>query len=329
MGDTSIEWTDCSWNPVRGCARVSPGCEHCYAEGTARRMDHPGGLYEGLTTMGKHGPKWRGHARYAPDKLGDPLKWKSPRKIFVASMSDPFHHDVRDEHLDEIFAIMVLAGWHTYQLLTKRVERALEYLIDPNRESRVRDAVGRLRKLGYYGVDLDSADMEWPLPNLHLVASCENQEWLDKRVPVLLKCPAVVRGVSCEPLLGPIVFGPKMLGQSSDCPECGPDVQVDDDGCCIHCGRDCMWYGLDWVVTGGESGRLARECRIDDITAIVAQCHARQVPCFVKQLGAVPMFPIGSGLYSRLPLKDKKGGDITEWPEALQVRQWPREAGAQ
>jgi protein gp37 len=121
MGAASdIEWTDATWNLVRGCALVSPGCEKCYAMRFAHRFSGEGKRYEGLTVVGKHGPRWTGRARPAPEVLSDPLRWKRPRRIFVNSMSDLFHEDVTNEYIAAVFGVMAATPRHTYQILTKR-----------------------------------------------------------------------------------------------------------------------------------------------------------------------------------------------------------------
>lgn len=114
MSDNSkIEWTDATWNPVRGCTKISPGCAHCYAETFAERFRGvPGHPFEFGFDL-----------RLVPEKLGDPIRWSKPKKIFVNSMSDLFHEDVPDEYIENVCRVMMAANWHTYQILTKRVER--------------------------------------------------------------------------------------------------------------------------------------------------------------------------------------------------------------
>jgi protein gp37 len=269
MSNTSIEWTSKVWNVTRGCARVSAGCGTgvaggCYAERQAHRFSGPGMPYEGLTKMGKHGPQWTGRCIFVPEKLDEPLHWKKPARIFVNSMSDLFHDDITNEQISTVFSVMADCPQHTFQILTKRPARMLEAL------EWIEEHSG-----GHHG--------NWPLQNVHLGVSCENQETANERIPILLKCPAGVRFVSAEPLLGAIAFGEKHLGQGSDCPECGWGVLVDEEGCCATCGEYSMWYGLDWVIVGGESGPRRRDCEVEWIHSIVEQCEGVGVPCFVKQ----------------------------------------------
>lgn len=141
MGDTTIAWTDKVWNCLRGCSKVSAGCKNCYAEKMAARFCGPGSPFSGTIGLDR---KWTGKIRLAPHKLDEPLRWRKPRRIFVASMSDPFHDGVPDEFLDQVFAVMALADWHSFQLLTKRAERMRSYLTDPATPYRVLRAIDAL-----------------------------------------------------------------------------------------------------------------------------------------------------------------------------------------
>ncbi|HEY5235604.1 MAG TPA: DUF5131 family protein, partial [Rhabdochlamydiaceae bacterium] len=115
---SAIEWTDATWNPVRGCTKISPGCMHCYAKTFAERFRGvPGHPYEQGFNL-----------RVVPEKLHEPLKWKSPRKIFVNSMSDLFHPGVPDSYIEQVAHVMMEGNWHQYQVLTKRAERLKELL---------------------------------------------------------------------------------------------------------------------------------------------------------------------------------------------------------
>lgn len=161
---SSIEWTDATWNPVRGCTKVSPGCKHCYAETFAERWrGTPGHPYE------------RGFdLRLVPEKLEDPLRWRTPRKVFVNSMSDLFHEDVPTTFVHRVFAVMAEASQHTFQVLTKRSARLLEL----------------------------AAELDWPR-NVWMGVSVED-EARSVRAGDLARVPAAVRFLSVEPLLGPI-----------------------------------------------------------------------------------------------------------------------------
>lgn len=165
MADNSaIEWTEATWNPVTGCDRISPGCAHCYARTFAERWRGvPGHAYEQGFDM-----------RLWPERIDQPLRWKRPRQIFVNSMSDLFHPDVPDEFIAEVFATMVEADWHAFQILTKRPERLLE-LAD---------------------------ELPWP-PHVWMGVSIENRRFVH-RADLLREVPAAIRFISAEPLLGPL-----------------------------------------------------------------------------------------------------------------------------
>ena len=158
MGDkTKIQWTDATWNPLRGCSRVSDGCRNCYAESVAHRFSGPGMPYEGLTRIVNSHPTWTGEVRMIPELLDQPLRWTRPRRIFVNSMSDLFHEKVPDHFIDRVFGAMwachVCAGGqskHVFQILTKRAKRMRDYLRQNRREHWARS-----------GVVLESC---WPYP---------------------------------------------------------------------------------------------------------------------------------------------------------------------
>jgi protein gp37 len=305
MGDKSaIQWTDATWNPVRGCAIVSPGCTNCYAMKRAHMMNHRGGAYEGLTTThGTHRrPVWTGKAIEVPRLLDQPIRWQRPRMIFVNSMSDLFHDDISDEFRDKVFATMALAPQHTYQVLTKRSEEMLEYWSMEWRFALIEGAA-QLMWSGRHGGEDPSAWLAvQSLPNLWLGISAENQIRLEERVPNLLECHfGGKRWVSAEPLLSELRFRarPKHIATYLD--------------------------GLDWVVAGGESGHGARECRAMWIRDIVRQCREASTACFVKQLGARWSFDEETEHSDWLfcKINHSKGGDPKEWPEDLRVQEYP------
>lgn len=309
MADTAIDWTDKVWNPVRGCAIVSAGCKNCYAMRQAHRFSRPGAAYEGLTQLTKRGPVWTGAARFVPDKLPEPLTWSTPARVFVNSMSDLFHGDVTDEEIAAVFGVMAGCPQHTFQILTKRPARMLEWFrwvaadVDapPVQVCEV-EAANR--------IDCDQLAPPWPLPNVWLGVSVEDQPTADARIPLLLQTPAAVRFVSAEPLLGPIDLDYYM--EAGRC-EAAPDAR------------------LHWVIAGGESGPGARPCCVSWLRNIVHDCEHAGVPVFVKQMGARPYeaadsaplddgaWPVGNWLH----FDDRKGGDPAEWTEYLRVRQFP------
>lgn len=301
MGDNSkIQWTDATWNCIRGCTKVSAGCKHCYAETFAERFrgvkGHP---YE-------HGFD----LRLVPEKLDEPLRWKKPRRIFVNSMSDLFHPDVPDEYIDRVWATMLLAPQHTFQVLTKRPERMMKYLSgSPYRYQQVlrwADVLrGDRRRLCSIGVN---NPVTFPAKWLHLGVSVENQEAADERIPLLLQTPAAVRFLSIEPLLGMLDLSPWLVS---------------------HEMQGVEKNRITWVIVGGESGPKARPCNLDWIRSIVRQCKSAGVPCFVKQLGAHVFEPHDScnlaclERFHFIPLRHCKGADPNEWPEDLRVREYP------
>lgn len=332
---TSIEWTDTTWNPVRGCSRVSPGCDHCYAMGQAHRFSGAGGPYEGLTTIRRGKVDWSGRVRFVPEALDVPLHWRKPRRVFVNSMSDLFHASLSNEEIAAVFGVMAACPRHTFQVLTKRARRMREWFEWAGRldlgklAGAAATALGRDRT-GPRAVPLAAT---WPLPNVWLGVSAEDQQRADERIPDLIATPAAVRFVSAEPLLGPIDLHQYVSHF------CGCGIPGDAcDGWKSREGCPCAPKRLDWCIAGGESGHGARPCDVAWIRSIVEQCRTAEVPCFVKQLGAnVEHFgryapqpvrydrvdPYGCAHLHRIRLRDRKGADPSEWPAELRVRQFP------
>lgn len=263
---SKIQWTEETWNPVTGCTRVSPGCQHCYAEIMARRLIGFGQpQYQG--TIDKNG-RWNGQLNFVETAIEKPMRRKQPTTYFVNSMSDLFHEAVEFEWLDRIWQVMSQTPQHTYQILTKRAN------LLPQRVRAMVDA---------YGV----------LPNVWIGVSVENQHYADGRIPLLSATPAAVRFLSCEPLLETLQIQRYLLD--------GYHKQFKPS---VH-----------WVIVGGESGPGARPFDPTWAIGIIRQCRNAGVAPFVKQLGSNPV---------GLDLKDSKGGDIDEWPEELQVREFPQ-----
>lgn len=396
-----IAWTEQTWNPIRGCSRVSEGCRHCYAERVAGRFSGPGKPYEGLITIGEKGPRWNGKVRLVYDQLHKPIHWRRHRRIFVNSMSDLFHEGLSDEDRDKVFAVMlaceVLAPrkdfapglGHVFQALTKRPEVMRRYLsADPV------ELVKRWAKAGDYNIHVDDGNVmfselvesaashrtgedgvriietkQWgfvdqifPLRNAWLGVSVEDQASADARIPLLLETPAVVRWVSYEPAIGPVDFGLS----SATCTCCdrwssrwvrlhrpvvsempfGPltsaapgvyrassnrhgalSVQaLDGKPIGIKPAEFDALPRLDWVVIGGESGPGARPFDLVWARSVIAQAKDTGCKVFVKQLGssAVDGWLSTRAMQQRvLRLQDRKGGDPSEWPEDLRVREWP------
>ncbi len=310
---TPIEWTDATWNPLRGCSRVSQGCVNCYAEVMAARFSGPGQWGEGLAQMvrgpgGKVDHRWTGKVVLAEDQLDQPLRWRRPRRIFVNSTSDLFHESVPDDWIDRIFAVMALCPQHTFQVLTKRPEWMRQYMRDAR--ERVMDIVcdracdedwpvllvfppNHIPPDSMSGRRVDIT--AWPLPNVWLGTSAEDQATADARIPDLLATPAAVRFLSAEPLLGPLDLERAWHGDSALEGECWGECAWCDLGyppmhncqkgrqssAALSKGRD----GLDWVITGGESGPGARPMHPDWARSLRDQCVAAGVPFFFKQWG--------------------------------------------
>lgn len=309
---TGIEWTDATWNPIRGCSRVSEGCRHCYAETVAARFSGPGQPYEGLARFvdrpgGPREARWTGKVALVGDQLLTPLRWRRPRRIFVNSMSDLFHEAVPDEWIDRIFAVMALAPHHTFQILTKRPERMRAYFAEtwqpaPARELAIGDETislpaearpgDRWDQIEHAIDDLTNDPMfdkdrfwttegaligrpAWPrrpIPNVWLGVSVENQASADARIPLLLDTPAAVRFISAEPLLGHIDLSALDIGGGLAWNALGRS-KGGVTGC------------LDWVIVGGESGPGARAMQAGWARSLRDQRAAAGVAFFFKQWG--------------------------------------------
>lgn len=304
MGNTNIEWCDKVWNPVRGCSKVSAGCANCYAERVAQRFSGPGLPYEGLATA----KGWTGKVRLVEDALTAPLGWRKPQRIFVNSMSDLFHEALSDDAIDEVFSVMALAGYHTFQVLTKRPQRMRDYALRVA-ASKPHDAVNSAVFDAVNAVHGGFAS--WPLPNVWLGVSVEDQATADARIPVLLDTPAAVRFVSYEPALGPVEFQ-RDRGWLAPFRETSPSLDRSPR--------------IDWLIAGGESGPNARSCNVAWLRGPAKDCLEAGVAVFMKQLGARPWAYIDSHeseLRHIFWLRNRKGGDPAEWPEDLRLRQFP------
>jgi len=314
MAKTSIEWTDESTNPIRArhrrtgkkghyCEMFGPGCLHCYASNFQPRFKMPKfpgkqkptdlELVDGFLQVNDDIDLFMD-----VDRLKEVIGRKKPTKIFWCDMTDLFGWWVPHEWIDLCFATMALSPQHTHQVLTKRAVQLSLYM-----ESRAKSAKflkAAALKLGYTLEWQDISVVPFPLPNVWLGVSCENQRAVDDRIDWLRKTPAAVRFVSAEPLLEglDLEWSLGLADTVSDLP----------------------W--LDWIIVGGESGHGARPCAIGWIENIVKQCSAARVPCFVKQLGAKPVNYAGE----QMRFEDRKGGEMETWPRALQVREFPKAA---
>ena len=298
-GGTKIEWTDETWNPVTGCAVLSPGCTNCYAMRLAggRLKHHPS--RQGLIDDSKAGPVWNGRVRLNENWLNQPLRWRRPRLIFTCAHGDLFHEAVPLEWIDRVWRVMVEAHrkhGHIFQVLTKRPER-------------MREALGPAG-IGWYA---GHGAVPSPEPGIWLGVSVEDQKRADERIPVLLDTPAAVRFISAEPLLGPLWLD----GFISDEPEVArlAAVAPGTPGC-FNALTGEFWPALgdfeaefrgrleglpsiDWVICGGESGPGARPMHPDWARGIRDQCRDAEVPFFFKQWGSWrEALDIGTGLSS-------------------------------
>jgi len=231
---TKIEWATDTWNPVVGCSKTSPGCDNCYALSFARRLRGAGvrGYEDAISAHGQ----WSGKTAFIEHVLDAPHRWRKPRRIFVVSMGDLFHETVKPIWQDRIGLVMAKERRHTFMVLTKRPEA-------------MRLWVGRMFDDGI-----------WPMPNVWMGVTAENQEQAEKRIPVLLKTPAAVRFVSIEPMLGPVNLIQYMLRREQQ-------------------------HWLQWVICGGESGPKARPMAESWAKSLRDQCAINRVPFLFKRWG--------------------------------------------
>lgn len=417
MTVTSIEWTatvqpdgsvtpGSTWNPVRGCSRVSEGCRNCYAERIAGRFED--GAFKGFAEMrfsdatkggdGRFHGHWTGKVALVSEKLDEPLRWRKPRRVFVNSMSDLFHEALPDEAIDEVFAVMALSPWNTYQVLTKRPARMLAWfrerwqpaaattirvpgrVIEVPAETHGEDRHDQILRAAEFILAGPLGEQDrfwtaneghlshaqpWPLPNVWLGVSVEDQATADERIPLLLQTPAAKRFVSYEPALGPVAFEKYLGGRTgagseplsadgkqrsgnrrvggeparSPEPNAGPNSTI--DAASAAQGR------LDWIICGGESGPGARPFDVAWARSARDQCRRASCAFFMKQLGANVTWgcDVTAGNYERtrfpstardltkradgsyrVHLNSSKGGDPSEWPEDLRVREFPGDA---
>jgi len=238
MGKTEIEWCDKVWNPVTGCTKVSEGCRNCYAERIAKRF---------------WGERKFSDVQCHEDRLDQPLHWKKPQRIFVNSMSDLFHENVPIEFISKVFNMIKFCSSHTFIVLTKRPERILH-------------TINKLSEI------MPTGEV-WPIHNLWLGVSVEDQETANERIPWLLKTPAAVRFVSYEPALDFVDFAMGLPLAKSDIqgyvynPSGGPFI--------------------DWIIMGGETGPGARPMSPDWARFTRDECRYAKTPFFFKHPGSV------------------------------------------
>jgi protein gp37 len=320
MQNSSIEWTDHTFNPWIGCTKVSPGCDHCYAEASMDKRLHVVQWGAGRPRKRSSDANWR-----------QPLRWNAQAeregrrfRVFCASLADVFDNEVPHGWRVDLLRLIESTPNLDWLLLTKRVGNV----------DRLLDEAARLMP----------EILAWPLPNVWLGATVVNQEEVDRDIPKLLAVPAAKRFLSIEPMLGPVDLG---LCNCDNGSVPGP-YNVGGVTCPLCNGAGGRM--LDWVIVGGESGPGARPFNIEHARAIVRQCQAAGVPVFVKQIGVQPRGWCAAILQSDAPasefapdhcdlyeahetaqpcpgrcffLTHGKGGDPAEWPEDLRVRQFP------
>lgn len=306
MGKTSIQWTagadgspGMSWNPLRGCSMAKGselgGCLNCYAAAQAVRFAGEGGPFHLFARSTKNGPRWTGKVEVVEKHLHDPLHWRKPKKIFVNSMSDLFHESLPFSDILRIHITMLGAEQHTYQVLTKRPEIAKEF---------------------YLWWDRTCPGHAYP-KDLWVGASIEDQPTADRRIPYIasLSSLPITTFLSYEPALGPVDFTKHFW--------------IGEEGGIDFCYTPRQQIAL--VIVGGESGHGARTCETSWVRNTIRQCKAAKVACFVKQLGAriggnaeeFGGFVHCTHQNGSFGLCDSKGGNMSEWPSELRVREFP------
>ncbi len=361
--NSKIQWTDHTFNPWRGCTKVSAGCQNCYADTQAKRNPKVLGIWgpNGTRVVASEA-MWR-----------EPLKWDRDaekagerRRVFCASMADVFEDwsgrmtasngnpmwwcngSMSNSPVPAAWNGVLEPGcrWVTMDDIRERLfflirdTPNLDWLLLTKRPECILGTFGRI----------DAHDVAEQLPNIWLGTTVENQEQADARIPHLLEAPAAVHFLSCEPLLGPVDLQ-NLDGGPERCRECGVVPQINSlhlpnirCECCVEGAESLAWHRLDWVIVGGESGHQARPMQLAWARSLVEQCQHSDTPVFVKQLGAlvhatniidpldqfpgdVRSFRQGPGEDTiALRLLDDKGGDPAEWPLDLRVREFPKVA---
>ena len=291
MKNTKIEWATHTFNPWEGCTKISPACDHCYAERRNARFG------------GGQAPNWGPGAprrRTSAANWRQPLRWNAEAnrngtrpRVFCASLADVFDNEVSQHWRADLFHLIHSTPQLDWLLLTKRIGNAPAMIREATTPALAASARDSFPK--------------WPWKNVWLGATVVNQEEADRDIPKLLTTPAAKRFLSVEPMLGPVDIGPWL-----------------DDGS----NHMALAGTIDWVIVGGESGPSARPCHDEWIRSIRKECMSHHVPCFVKQLGQNAFYR-GAGCPETgqdvryVWTESVKGGNPVEWPQDLQVRQFP------
>jgi protein gp37 len=302
---SKIEWTDATWNVTSGCTKCSPGCNNCYALRDSWRMaNNPNpkiqtpflGTVEKVYGNGEL--RWTGKINLNYDKLKQPIMWVKSRNIFVNSLSDLFHPDVPFDYIDKVIGVMAVSQPHTFQVVTKRLDRALTYMNGVNAE-RIAEAMRDVTPWGdpdkKYQWMVNRINTAWPLPNVWFLATCCNQEEAERNIGTLLQIPAAIRGVSIEPMLGsidlvelnilkedaPLLRYNALKGEAHFSFGDGGDAVFDK-----NCDDKPLARGkLDWVICGGETGKNARPMNPKWGRDLRDQCKGANIPFFFKSWG--------------------------------------------
>jgi protein gp37 len=289
--DGGISWTNPpgymgeTLNLARGCA--APCDVNCWAERQAIRQAKPGEPYAGLVESTPQGPRWTGKQRFATERLAEPLHWREPRCVALSLMGDLFGAGIRDREIAQVYAVMSATPQHRYCVVTKQAERRRQLLSDPCFADLVVEC-GEELAAEHEWCHANPNGVELPSPNVVELVSCSDQQTVDELVPILLRTPAAWRGLSLEPLLGPVTVGALWSARNS----------LDD-------------APIDWVIVGPETGTGARYCDPEHQATVVRQCVQAGVPVHVK---AVQLGTESKPRVSRNP---------EEWPVEMRVRQWP------
>ena len=312
MGDnTGIEWTDATWNWVTGCDKVSPGCDHCYADTIATRFAGTKAYPKGFAVT------------LRPHRTTQPLRWQRPRRIFVNSMSDVFHNEISDADIARMWAVMAIAQQHTFQILTKRHGR-MRSLLSKADGSFIYNGLlsmfmdntitlpkkGRLHDQVQAALNRHAFGQGWPLPNVHLGVSVENQKYADLRIPALLDIPAATRFISAEPLLGPIDLAAAVAHwvPPHDHPAWGEPRRTKPGTVESRLHTRSV---LHWVIVGGESGPGARPMDPQWARGLRDQCQKAEIAFLFKQWGE--WAPTGTHAYGQLDNGDIYGSATQEF----------------